>query len=267
MHLFPLVLQAVLVSLALSLPLAVKWQIELNKAAFGALLAGLVAAWVSAQLATTNPLAVLLAQALASGGLLLGAALILFHRDPERVPPPEEGAVVAPADGRVLYVKTLSPEEVPTAYKQGFPFRLQELAGSGLLEGGGYLVGIGMNLLDVHVNRAPLKGEVVLSRLVPGASLSLKLPEALATNTRLTTVIKGEHLTAAVIQITSRLVRHIRPYVRAGDLVECGQRIGMIRFGSQVDVLLLGRPGLTIECRPQQRVKAGESVIARHREA
>jgi phosphatidylserine decarboxylase len=259
-----LLLQSILVTLALSLPLAAKWRIDRRKAVVGALAAGTIAALVSSSIDTQSTLVLLLVQVVVSAGLLLGAALLVFHRDPERIPPLDAGVVVAPADGTVLYVKRLPEGQVPTTYKQGFPFRLEELEGSGLLGGGGYLVGIGMNLLDVHVNRAPIRGEVVLARLVKGASLSLKRPEALITNTRLTTVIRGSELSAAVVQITSRLVRSIRPYIRPGDLVECGQRLGMIRFGSQVDLLLPACPGLRLECRPQQRVRAGESVIARH---
>jgi phosphatidylserine decarboxylase len=260
-----LILQPVALALVLSLPVALKWRIELPKAALGAVLAGLGAAVATAPLASGNPWLLLAAQAAVTICLLSAGLVFFFHRDPERVPPGEGGLIVAPADGRVLYVKELPGGGVPTSYKQGFPFRLEELAGSELLSGSGWLVGIGMNFLDVHVNRSPIRGRVVLSRLTKGAALSLKRPEALHTNTRLTTVIEGEGLSAAVVQITSRLVRHISSYIRSGDTVEMGQRIGMIRFGSQVDLLLPGLPGLLIECRPQQRVKAGESVIARLR--
>jgi len=260
---FLLLLQSILLALALSLPLAAKWQIDLGKAMLGATIAGAAASLAAARVPPDHVAAVFLTQAGVALGLLAAMALYLFHRDPERVPPQDEAVVVSPADGRVLYVKALPGGELPVSYKQGFPFRLEELAASGLLEGGAYLIGVGMNLLDVHVNRAPIKGEVVLARLVPGAALSLKRPEAAVTNTRLTTVIAGPRLSAAVIQITSRLVRHIRPYIKNGDSVETGQRIGMIRFGSQVDLLLPRRPGLKVVCRPQQRVRAGESIIAR----
>lgn len=259
-----LLLQSFFLALALSLVLAAKWQIEPRKAVLGAALASIGAALVSASIPVDRLALLFLVQSAVTVALLLSMMLFLFYRDPERVPPGEAGVVLSPADGKILYVKALAPgAQVPTSYKQGFPFRLEELAGSSLLGEGGYLVGIGMNLLDVHVNRAPIRGEVILSRLIRGKSLSLKRPEALLANTRLTTLIEGVGLAAAVIQITSRLVRQIRPYIQSGDLVEAGQRIGMIRFGSQVDVLLPRRSGLRIECRPQQRVKAGESIIAR----
>jgi phosphatidylserine decarboxylase len=259
-----LFLQSLLLSLALSLALAAKWQIERVKAVVGAVLAGTGAALATAYIPADRVAVLALAQAAVSGALLLVMLLFLFYRDPERVPPGDEGAVLSPADGRVLYIKALPNGEAPTSYKQGFPFKLEELSGSSLLDEGCYMIGIAMNFLDVHVNRSPIRGDVAMSRLVPGSALSLKEPEAVATNTRVTTLIEGAGVTAAVIQITSRLVRRITPFISAGDCVEAGQRIGTITFGSQVDVLLPRRPGLKIECRPQQRVRAGETIIARH---
>ncbi|MFH0810082.1 MAG: phosphatidylserine decarboxylase [Pseudomonadota bacterium] len=260
---FSTLLQPVLLALALMLPVAAKWQLYWGKATVGAVLAGCGAAVATRWIPAGWPCCTILAQAVFI--VLLSAAMLLyvFHRDPERMPPDGGEVVVSPADGRILYIKELPGGRIATSYKQGWPFELTELRGfSGLLAEGGWLVGIAMNFLDVHVNRAPIRGEVVLSRLIKGKALSLKRLEALGTNTRRTTLIEGAWTTAAVIQITSRLVRQISCYIRRGDLVEAGQRIGMIRFGSQVDVLLPKLPGMVITCRPGQRVKAGESVIA-----
>ncbi len=259
-----MLLQPFVLALALSLALAAKWRLARGKAIGGALIAGGGAALASTFVPAIGVTALFLVQ-LAVAALLLAAMLLFFfHRDPERVPPSDENAVLSPADGQVLYVKNIPAARVPTSYKHGFPLELEELAGSSMLEEGAYLIGIAMNLLDVHVNRAPIRGDVVLTRMVKGRALSLRRPEALLTNTRLTTVIEGGGMAAAVIQITSRLVRHIEPYISGGDLVEAGQRIGMIRFGSQVDVLLPKRAGLRVVCGPRQRVRAGEAIIARH---
>ncbi len=257
-------LQPMLLALALSLPLAAKWQLERDKVLAGAAVAGAGAALSGALLPAAGPILLAAVQGVVVVLLLAAMLLFSFHRDPERVPPVEAGAVLSPADGRVVYVKEVAGDAPPTSHKQGRPLRIEELAGSPLLREGGWLVGIAMNFLDVHVQRAPIRGRVALSREVKGQALSLRRPEALLANTRRTTLIEGEGLSAAVIQITSRLVRHIRAYIGRGDFVEAGQRLGMIRFGSQVDLLLPRLEGLKVVCQAGQRVKAGESVIARH---
>ena len=81
-------------------------------------------------------------------------------------------------------------------------------------------------------------------------------------NERLTTVIERDGLQVAVVQITSRLVRQIVSFVEEGQQVTLGQRIGVIRFGSQVDVVVPARPDLEVRVRPGMRVRAGESAIA-----
>jgi len=124
------------------------------------------------------------------------------------------------------------------------------------------VVGIAMSFLDVHVNRAPIAGRVVLSRHFPGRFGSLKRPETVFENERTTTLIAGSRLEIAVVQIASRLVRQITSYVRDGQEVNLGQRIGIIRLGSQVDVVLPQRRDLCVLVGEGDRVTAGVSVIA-----
>jgi phosphatidylserine decarboxylase len=114
----------------------------------------------------------------------------------------------------------------------------------------------------VHVNRAPIEGRVTLRRHFPGLFGSLKLPEMTFRNERATTVIERGELQIAVVQIASRLVRQIVGYVREGEDVALAQRIGVIRLGSQVDLVLPARADLRVAVEPGQRVRAGETVVA-----
>jgi phosphatidylserine decarboxylase len=151
---------------------------------------------------------------------------------------------------------------VPTSSKRGRACELQELIGTPLGSGETVMVGIAMSFLDVHVNRAPMAGRIALRKHVPGDFLSLRRPDAACTNERATTLIDGDGLQLAVVQIASRLVRQIVSFIREGDVVRAGQRIGVIRLGSQVDVVLPDRNDLVIAVEPGDRVQAGESVLA-----
>lgn len=188
------------------------------------------------------------------------AAAAAFYRDPERASPGTDRAVVSPADGQVLYVRPFRRGEVPPVEKKGRPLALAELAAVDICERG-YLIGIGMHLLNVHVNRAPIGGRVTGLIHIPGGFFSLKRKGATTANERLTTVIENERTQVAVVQIASRLVRRIVSYVEAGTDVSLGQRIGMIRFGSQVDVIVPESDGLHIAVRTGDRVRAGVSVL------
>jgi phosphatidylserine decarboxylase len=124
------------------------------------------------------------------------------------------------------------------------------------------VIGIAMNFLDVHVTRAPLSGRVELLEHFPGRFGSLRKPEMVFENERATTVISGSDLQVVVVQIASRLVRQIVSFVGKGQIVSAGQRIGAIRFGSQVDLVLPLEAGLRVLVSPGDRVQAGTSVIA-----
>ena len=126
----------------------------------------------------------------------------------------------------------------------------------------GYLVGIAMHLLNVHVNRAPIAGRVSSLVHTEGAFLSLRRADASSANERVTTVIENHRERIAVVQIASRLVRRIVSYVAEGEHVAAGERIGMIRFGSQVDVIVPMGEGTTVLVRPGDRVRAGVSILA-----
>jgi phosphatidylserine decarboxylase len=185
-----------------------------------------------------------------------------FYRDPERISPEDKNAILSPADGKIIYVKRIQDGEIPFSEKNGRKFPLSDFVQSDVLSLGGYLIGISMNVLDVHVNRAPIWGRICLINHIKGLFISLKKKEAIIQNERVLTVIDNGHFKVGIIQIASRLVRTIVPYLREGNEVKSGQRIGAIRFGSQVDLILPDIPSLSIEAQPGEKVKAGLSIIA-----
>ncbi|ETW98428.1 MAG: hypothetical protein ETSY1_18760 [Candidatus Entotheonella factor] len=196
--------------------------------------------------------------------MVLAMSLLLwrFFRDPERRIPTEAGAIVSPADGTVIYVKPIREGQIPWAEKQGRTFSLAEFVQADVLPQGGVLIGIAMNYLDVHVNRSPMAGRIRLLRHIKGLFLSLKRREAILENERVLTIIDNGRFQIGVVQIASRLVRKIVPYVREGAHLQRGERLGMIRFGSQVDVVLPQLPELQIAVTPGMKLQAGTSILA-----
>src|SRR5206468_12114604 len=179
-----------------------------------------------------------------------------FYRDPERTVPRTPNVIVSPADGEVLYVRTSRDGALPISTKNGRSYTLSELTQTPLQTREATVIGIGMNFLDVHVNRAPLAGRIAMKHHVPGLFGSLRRPEMEFQNERMTTVIQTEDLQVTVVQIASRLVRQIVSFVQERQEVELGQRIGMIRFGSQVDLVLPRRCEIEVKVKPGNRVLA-----------
>lgn len=198
------------------------------------------------------------------GGLALAGLIVLwrFYRDPERIAPDRDDVVVSPADGTVIYVKRSTGGVLPASVKGGREFSLEELIRTRLSSEDAVVVGIALSFLDVHVNRAAVQGEVTLQRRFAGQFMSLKREDAVVRNERATTVIRNGSLEVGIVLIASRLVRRILSYVQEGEPVALGQRIGVIRFGSQVDLVLPARPDLRLLVAPGDRVSAGVSVVA-----
>ncbi|OGO20825.1 MAG: hypothetical protein A2144_03465 [Chloroflexi bacterium RBG_16_50_9] len=190
--------------------------------------------------------------------------LARFYRDPERSPAENENVIISPADGKVVYVRDVEKGSPLVSTKGESKFRLDEIMSTDLLDDAAYLIGIDMNVLNVHVNRSPIAGNAILRKRVKGTFMSLRKPEAEVLNERFTTIISNGSVRVGVIQIASRLVRSIVSYVKQGDDLELGQRIGAIVFGSQVDVVIPDLENLKIEVKPGDEVKAGVTVIARH---
>jgi phosphatidylserine decarboxylase len=247
-----------------TLALAWKWQLGVLRVGVFILALSMVTALV---LSAADRLAhfTFVTGTLAMWGITVLAAvaclLAMFYRDPERAAPDRDDVIVSPADGRVIYVRPVPPGEVPVASKRGRAASLRELRGTSLCDTGATAIGISMNLLDVHVNRAPVAGRVQLSERMHGTFGSLRNPEMVGSNERMTTVIEAGDLQVAIVQIASRLVRRIVSFVSEGDELRLGQRIGAIRFGSQVDLLVPAGTRITLAVQAGDRLVAGRTIV------
>jgi phosphatidylserine decarboxylase len=259
-----------IISIALPLllvyPLSAKWEIRRDISipwllAMGLLSAGILRCLPASLLEEHS----LFALSLAFGFSMFVTATVLlyrFFRDPDREAPKGSSIILSPADGRVIYIKEIRDGEFPIAIKNGQQIPMRDFVGEEGSFTEGVQIGIAMCLLDVHVNRAPIAGTVEGIRRIPGVFRSLKRVESLLENERVFTLIKGDELQIGVVQIASRLVRRIVCYIEEGVTCRAGQRIGMIRFGSQVDLLISKHPGLDIKASMNDEVKAGMTVLA-----
>jgi len=194
-------------------------------------------------------------------------ALVLawrFFRDPERIPPEGDNNIISPADGHVIYIKKINEGEFPFVTKHNRTIPIADFISHQGFLSRGVQIGISMNFLDVHVNRCPISGVVDTVKRVTGRFSSLKNIESLLENERVFTIINGHGVKVGIVQIASRLVRRIVYYLQEGDTCKVGQRMGMIRFGSQVDLLIPDTQGLLIQIKIGQVVRAGVTVIASH---
>ena len=196
------------------------------------------------------------------GALSISLLLWRFYRDPERVPPTDENVILSPSDGTIIYVKKIQDGEIPFSEKNGRKFPLNDFVQSNVLQSRGHIIGILLTYLDVHINRAAIGGRISLLKYIKGSFLSLKKKEAVIQNERAFIVIDDGSFKVGIVLIASRLVRKIVTYIQEGQEVNRGERIGMIRFGSQVDLILPDLPSVHISVRPGDKVKAGTSIIA-----
>jgi phosphatidylserine decarboxylase len=174
---------------------------------------------------------------------VLAVALLFtvrFFRDPDRVTPSGARLVVSPADGRVVLVKNLREEEY--------------------LGGEAVQVSIFMSPLDVHVNRFPISGIVRYFRHYPGEYLVAFDEKSSLRNERTLIGIENGPTKVLFKQIAGFVARRIVARVKEGDRAVAGERFGMIKFGSRVDVIVPG--GSEISVKPGDRTKAGETVLA-----
>ena len=173
-------------------------------------------------------------------GILLTVFVGWFFRNPDRFPPALPGAVISPADGKIVY----AGDNPPGRYF-GEP---------------GKRVSVFMSPFDVHVNRAPVSGRVVSVQYHPGRFLAANVEKASLANEQNGVLLEtpdGRQL--AFVQIAGFIARRIVCDVAPGDTVQAGQRVGIICFGSRVDILLPASASLNV--RVGDRVRAGESVV------
>lgn len=202
-----------------------------------------------------------------TGGWLLLALtgwIALFFRDPARTTPAGDGLLVSPADGMVCMVATVAvPRQLAgEGGPGGGGVSGGGLGGGGLGELVATRVSVFMNVFDVHVNRSPLAGTVTRIAYVPGKFLNADLDKASDDNERQYFVVEGGDGTrVGFTQIAGLVARRIVRFVEPGERVVAGQRVGLIRFGSRVDVYLPA--GYGVEVLPGQRCVAGETILAR----
>ena len=185
--------------------------------------------------------------------LLLSLGVFAFFRDPERVVPQDEKLILAPADGLVTLIEEVEP-----------PIELQVDDGSesrGLGHEKLTRVSIFMSVFDVHINRAPIGGTIRRVIYIPGKFMNADLDKASEENERQHILIeRSDGLKLGFTQIAGLVARRIVPFVKPGDMVAVGQRVGLIRFGSRVDVYL--PKGTDPKVLMGQKVIAGETVLA-----
>ncbi|MDH3604424.1 MAG: phosphatidylserine decarboxylase, partial [Candidatus Tectomicrobia bacterium] len=209
-----------------------KWEIDARVTLPAACVIGLVSGLCVSGLVRAYPLRWWYIVGLEVGlSITCALALLLwrFYRDPERQPPDDDRMILSPADGQVIYIKEIEEGQIPLAKKHGRTFSLSEFVKADVLPQGGYLIGIAMNYLDVHVNRAPIGGRISLLKHINGLFLSLKHREAILQNERVLTVIDNGRFKVGIVQIASRLVRKIVTYFQEGQEIQGGARIGVIR--------------------------------------
>jgi len=184
------------------------------------------------------------------GWLLVGLTIwvLAFFRDPIRTTPRGEKFIVAPADGLITLIMRVAPPA--------------ELRGPDALgEAEMVRVSIFMSVFDVHINRSPIAGTIRRIFYVPGKFLNADLDKASEDNERQHFMVEGANGTRiGFTQIAGLVARRIMAFVREGDTVQAGQRVGLIRFGSRVDVYLPAGTGPRVILG--QRAIAGETVLA-----
>lgn len=194
------------------------------------------------------------------GAIAFGITMIRFWRTPTRKCEAPAEHIISPADGNVIYIEKIEAGQVPISVKGHTLAKLSELTKTDILEGPCWLIGINMTPFDVHKNCAPVPGKVVLNRHFDGKFLSLKDPVALKENERQTVVFDNNGMKIGIVQTASKLVRRIDTYVKEGEMLKRGQWFGMIRFGSQVDIIIPRKYNVKVKLKDQ--IYAGESVIA-----
>jgi phosphatidylserine decarboxylase len=169
--------------------------------------------------------------------LLLAAFFLWFFRDPERNIPSDPRAVVSPGDGKVTEISLLRTDGIPQTR-----------------------ISIFLNVFDVHVNRSPIAGVIHDIHYQRGKFVNAMSAQSAAENEQNIVTVQGEDRTVVFKQIAGLIARRIIFNFKVGDRVACGQRVGLIKFGSRVDVLF--DRDAAVQVKVGDRVKGGASVLA-----
>jgi phosphatidylserine decarboxylase len=218
--------------------------------------------------------------------LILGAGAFLFwryvwfFRNPPRIIPAGQN-IVSPADGTVVYVKQVQPREKVIAIKKGVSVSVNDIARTDLGVSK-VLIGVFMSPFDVHHNRMPMTGEIEFVKHYPAEgenrhmgsmhwrSLLNRQPLYadslhIFTNERTVTKFRSrfgqDNINGYIVQIAGKSVHGIDSYVQPGQTVPKGDIFGMIRIGSQVDLVVTLVPGMQLRVKPGDKVFAGETIL------
>ena len=176
-------------------------------------------------------------------GMILTVWCIYFYRDPQRVTPVDEDLVISPADGKVSFVGHAVP-----------PAEL-ELGDEPVMR-----VSVFMNVFSVHINRSPVRGTIEKVVHRPGKFLNAELDKASTDNERSSMLLDSANGKIGVVQIAGLVARRILCWSKPGEILGVGERFGLIRFGSRVDVYLPAEA--TVRVAVGQTAVAGETVLA-----
>jgi len=171
--------------------------------------------------------------------LLLAAFVAFFFRDPERNTPEDDRIVISPADGLVVVLKPVDSQNAAA----------------------GTLVSIFLSVFDVHINRSPLAGKITKADYKPGRFLVASKQRASVENEQTIITVENRYATVIFKQIAGLIARRIVLWKKAGDEVKLGERVGLIKFGSRVDIIL--PPQVSVMVRKGQRVKGGVTIIGK----
>lgn len=173
--------------------------------------------------------------------LLLAAFMAFFFRDPERNCPTDDTLIVSPADGRVVVVAPVEPDRKDSPTQ----------------------ISIFLSPMDVHINRSPIAGEIIDFVYKPGAFHVASRDIASVENEQNIATIKGRLVTIQIRQIAGVLARRVVFWKKKGDRIALGERVGLMKFGSRMDVIVPA--GVEVLVRKGDRVTGGVTVIARVR--
>lgn len=190
---------------------------------------------------------------------LLGLQVLFvawFFRNPDREVPGGEETVVSPADGLVVVVRKVNLAEIP-----GYSTWTAPAGERATVTGEGTQVSIFLSVFDVHVNRTPIGGKIVRSEYRPGKFLVASLDRATQENEQQIVTVSNSELTVVFRLIAGLIARRIVLWKHEGEEIGRGERIGLIKFGSRVDMIL--PPSVEVVVRKGQRVKGGSSVIGK----
>lgn len=206
---------------------------------------------------------------------------VWFFRNPNRKIPPDGTGILSPADGTVVYARLMKPQESVINIKQGLKATLEDITKEDITRPK-ILIGIFMSPFNVHYNRIPVSGRIrfihhhpssarnvcmlwMHLRTVFGRPPFFKNSTHIIQNERTVTKIDGKYrnhcLGCYVVQIAARSVDGIDVYASEGQEVCAGDIYGMIRIGSQVDIVVTHLEGMKIRVLPGQKVKAGQTVL------